>query len=283
MPKPKKSAPTVTEPEPMDAMDTVESEMPSPMPSPEPPDPTQPSFGRGLLEPPQADITEDFDLYDRAPILVRVYRKRMVAAERQFKIIKRRWERKKRTYIDSGKYSPWAEASIVRRTRQRLIDADVELGEAWAVSVQCRDRWVRWRSCAALMLHQDRQVRLHGVSDPTLEPFVERAMRRVCAPCPKPSWKAYFEGLGHNIWDWNAMHFGLGVSHGLMHSDQLQDPSADPNETKGARTCRLKARAEARQQERDEDQEEYSEELGLFPAQSFDAWRQERKGKGAAA
>ena len=107
MPKPKKLAPTVTEPEPMDGMDTVESEMPSPMPSPEPPEPTQ----RSLLEPPQADITEDFDIYDRAPILVRVYRKQMVAAERQFNIIKRRWERKKRTYIDSGKYSPWAEAS----------------------------------------------------------------------------------------------------------------------------------------------------------------------------
>lgn len=282
MPKPKKSAPTVTEPEPMDAMDTVESEMPSPMPSPEPPEPPQPS----LPEPPQADITEDFDIYDRAPILVRVYRKRMVAAERQFKIIKRRWERKKRTYIDSGKYSPWAEASIVRRTRQRLIDADVELGEAWAVSVQCRDKWIRWRSYAALMLHQDRQVRLHGVIDPTLEPFLERAMRRVCVPCPMPLWKAYFEGLGHNIWDWNAKHFGLGILHGLMHSDQLQDPSVDPNETKEARTCRLKARAEARearQQERDEDQEEYSEELGLFPAQSFHLWRQERKGKGAAA
>ena len=68
-----------------------------------------------------------------------------------------------------------------------------------------------------------------------------------------------------------------------MHSDQLQDQSYDPNETKGARTRRLKAMAEARQQELDTDMEEYAEELGPFPKQSFDAWRREHKGKGAAA
>ena len=281
MARPKKTVPEAVpeaaEMEQMDGMDTSDSETPLPAPAPPQAQPSLPEV------PPPADQEEDF-VYDRVPLLVKKRRKRMVAAKKHFEKVKRSWERKKRTYLESEKYSPWEQPSIVKRVRQRLVDADVELGEAWADWIQCRGHWVRWRSYATIMLNQDRHVMLHGSPDPVLERFFERALRRVIEPCPRPSWKVYFAGLAHNIWDWNARHFGLGISHGLMHSDHLFDPSLDPNETKAARTRRLKAMAEAQQQEHDKDLEEYHEELGPFPAQqSFDAWRQERKGKGAAA
>jgi hypothetical protein len=240
-----------------EAMETSDDPPDSPEPEPEPtvePEP-MPAVAHG----PHGDRQECF-VYDRVPLLVKLRRKEMAAAEKHFEKIRRSWERKKRTYLDSNKYSPWEEPSIVKRARQRLFDGDVELGEAWAEYVRCRDKWARWRSYSAILLRQDRHVLQHGSVDPELERFYERALQRVIEPCPRPSWKVYFAGLAHNIWDWNAQHFGLGISHGLMHSDQLFDPSLDTEEGAWARRRRIaERREEAERMAKKADEEEREE------------------------
>lgn len=240
MPRPKKTQPPSASSVAMDTDDTAEaSHAPPECPLDAAPEP-EPEPDR---DPESVDHPADF-VTDRVPMIVQRHRRSMVAAEKHFEKVKRAWKRKKNTYSDGSKYSSWEFPAVVKRVGRRLMEADIDLGEAWAEYIQCRDRWVRWRTYSALMLAQDRHVRGHGSIDPVLERFYERALERVTQPCPRPSWKLCFEGLAHNIWDWNASHFGLSISHGLMHSDQLRDPSIDPNETEWERRRRAKAEAE---------------------------------------
>jgi hypothetical protein len=73
-------------------------------------------------------------------------RVKMLEAERHLRLIERRWEKKKKTLLDS----PWDVQSKVRRTATRMLEADKELGEARAAYSHRRGRWIRWRTCHLL-------------------------------------------------------------------------------------------------------------------------------------
>ena len=56
---------------------------------------------------------------------------------------------------------------------------------------------------------------------PVLLAFQQRAHDSLEIPVPMPHWKSMWPGLGRDIWEFNRRHYGLAVTHGLMHSDEL--------------------------------------------------------------
>ena len=134
------------------------------------------------------------------------------AALRTVKKKERRWDRAKKTYCESGKYSFYDFPSVKKRVEVRLFIADVEFGEAQAQHVARQTRCTRIR---AFIAWQKRMVAT-GSLDPLVERFYYRARARVLEPVPVPSWKSMWPGLSHNIWEWNQKNYGLAVTRGLM-------------------------------------------------------------------
>ena len=64
------------------------------------------------------------------------------------------------------------------------------------------------------------KMRVSDPSDLSLRLFWARARLRLIQPVPLPD---LFEGHGQrsNIWEYNREHFGLALTCGLMHIDQL--------------------------------------------------------------
>ena len=222
MPRPKKKLPPVAAAVAMDTDDADDAAA-----GPSKPDSSAPPELEPEPEPkPEQSLDDDFEqckfLGHKPAVVVRWHRRKMVAAEKHFQKVKRSWERKEKTYFHSGKYSPFDFPSVVKRVEQRLFEADVELGEAWAEYVRRKDRWVAWRSYALLEKRYFASLEADA-HDPILEHFWERAMQRL-EDLPTVTWKSYWKGLHHDIWDWNSRNFGLAVSYGLTHTDLLKPP-----------------------------------------------------------
>ena len=105
------------EPEPEPDPEPYPELEPEPQPAPEP-----------ELEPTYAEASHPRG--SRSLVLVGLLRRKRREAERHLKVIERRWERKKKTYNDSGKYSPYDVQSMVHRIETRMFEADKELGAA---------------------------------------------------------------------------------------------------------------------------------------------------------
>ena len=120
-----------------------EDDAPRPVPEPEPP---------AAAPVPNAPALT----MDRAGLAVA--RKQMLAAEKHYQLIKRRWERKKSTYFNYDKYSPWAEQSVVKRIMSRLQQADDQLDAARAQWIFRRQVWLRLRSWLALSKLKDAPI-----------------------------------------------------------------------------------------------------------------------------
>ena len=60
---------------------------------------------------------------------LRKARDQLREAERRLQVSERRWNKKKKTYHDSGKYSVWDQPSIVKRVEQRMFDAEHGAGQ----------------------------------------------------------------------------------------------------------------------------------------------------------
>ena len=54
-------------------------------------------------------------------------REKMIAAKKDVLKFEKKWRKVKKTYVDSGKYSPWAEESVVKRIKLRLFKADYQV------------------------------------------------------------------------------------------------------------------------------------------------------------
>ena len=141
-----------------------------------------------------------------------MYRARHRAAKKL-----RRWHKAKTTYITSGKYSRYDEPSIVKRVEQRLFKADCELASSRAHVVQCRGRFLRLRTVLALY----EKMRVSDEPDLSLRLFWARARLRLLKPVPLPDLRDMWPGQRSNIWEYNREHFGLALTWGLMHIDQL--------------------------------------------------------------
>ena len=133
-PKKRKVSPLV--PAPATSEDTVETKEPSPPPSPErEPSPVAPA--RPAPKPRHLTI-------DKSGLALA--REQMRDAEKEYQKVQRRWERKKLTYFDYDKYSPWAEVSVVQRIKARLQQADDDLDAARSDWVFRREVWLRLRT-----------------------------------------------------------------------------------------------------------------------------------------
>ena len=166
--------------------------------------------------------------------------KEMRAAEQLVKVAERKWERKKKTYMDSGKYSPYDVQSTVQRIESRLLEADKELGQARATYLRHRDRWVRWRSyCLLSQRYQENPL------DDVIFKFWKRAALRVAEFPQVPQWTSMWPGRGADYRDRAARDFGLQFAWGLTHADEIKgvDPDAPDGETEPQRQRRVKAKA----------------------------------------
>ena len=178
-------------------------------PDPLPPPPPAPLVDAALAQEPNAAV----DLYlhlERA-------REAESAARRLAAKKLRRWHKAKVTYITSGKYSRYDEPSVVKRVEQRLFKADCELALSRAQVVQCRGRFLRLRTVLALY----EKMRVSDEPDLALRLFWARARLRLLKPVPLPNLRDMWPGQRSNIWEYNQEHFGLALTWGLMHIDQL--------------------------------------------------------------
>ena len=129
----------------------------------------------------------------------------------------RRWHKAKETYVTSGNYSRYDEPSVVKRVEDRLWKADVELATARAHVARCRIIFVRLRTLLALY----EKMRESDPVDPVLCGFWDRARVRVLEPVPLPNMRDMWPGQRSNIWEFNRESFGLALTWGLMHLDNL--------------------------------------------------------------
>ena len=164
--------------------------------------------------------------------------------------------------MDSGKYSPWAEESVVKRVEMRLLNADENLGSARHTYMRMRMQWVRLRSYHQLR----RSWHASGHVDPVLEQFCDRAFQCVLDPLPEPSFTSsmsMWPGYPQDIWDFNQRNYGLALTWGMTHVDSLRP--RDIYESKRARLRQVQAAATAqeredRRQEREHEREEIRQE-----------------------
>ena len=208
---------------------------PSPSPSPErgtplPPPPPPPQ---------EAPVEQDAD--STTLVAAPRARARWHQAERRLKLAERRWEKKKKTYIESGKYSMWDVRSVVSRVQARLLEADKELGEARAERAFWRGRWLRRRSFDRLWA-----LYMKDPFNPEAIELSQLALRRWTEPTPAhvPEWQSMWPGLGRDLFDDSARRCGLAMTWGLTHVDHLKEP-CDPNESEKQEQSRRTAAAKA--------------------------------------
>ena len=65
------------------------------------------------------------------------------------------------------------------------------------------------------------KMRVSDPSDLSLRLFWARARLRLIQPVPLPDLRDMWPGQRSNIWEYNREHFGLALTWGLMHIDQL--------------------------------------------------------------
>jgi len=208
-PKKKKVIPLLLAPD--IAIDTVEADatpcLQSPAPDLDPP---------ALLD--RCDTTPE--LLDRDE---RAVFKRYAQAKHQLAVVERRWKKKKETYHESGKHSPWVSKSIVQRTELRQYETDQHVGEARALCAHRRDRWKR-----LLSLNRWTTIFRANRFDAATQTFYLRAVNRFTEPTAVPHWKSMWPGLvaGGDIRDHAAQSFGIAATWGLMHVDELKGAPA---------------------------------------------------------
>lgn len=216
MNRPKKKKPQEVEPSPTDTEDAPPAEKPPPPPPPEPePAPAEPAPSKAR---------DELDQKWRAMVVKA--KKEMYLAEHEVQKYTKKWLKVKQTYIDSGKYSYFAQPSVVERIRMdRLWKADCNLGEAKAIYVHKRTRWMRLRTYRKLRKAYwasydgddwDETKRLFLLKDVAFD----RLHRRD----PKPSWESMWPGFKRDIWEWNQQQYGLALTWGLTHFDNVNDP-----------------------------------------------------------
>ena len=105
----------------------------------------------------------------------------------------------------------------MERVEQRLWKADVELASARAHVSQCRARFIRLRT--VLVLYE--KMCESGEEDPVLRSFWDRARKRVLEPVRAPDTRDMWPGQRSNIWEYNRQAFGLALTWGLTHVDEL--------------------------------------------------------------
>ena len=120
----------------------------------------------------------------------------------------RRWYKAKKTYISSGKYSPFDGPSIAKRVELRLFDADCNLAEARANVAVCRIQFVRLRTF--LKLYE--RLRVEPYPNPDPMGFWERAKRRLLEPVLVPDTRDMWPAQRRNIWEWNEESYGLSLA-----------------------------------------------------------------------
>ena len=189
-------------------------------------------------------------------------REEMIKAKKDVQKYEKKWRKVKQTYVDSGKYSPWAEESVVKRVQMRLLNADENLGSARHTYMRMRMQWVRLRSYHQLR----RSWHASGHVDSVLEKFCDRAFQRVLDPLPEPSFTSsmsMWPGYPQDIWDFNQRNYGLALTWGMTHVDSLRP--RDIYESKRARLRQVQAAATAQEredsrQEREHEREEIRQE-----------------------
>ena len=182
--------------------------------APAPPEPTKatPPILAALLEVdtgPLTGLEAGFQKLKTFASEERRHRARMDQAKRDYDKVKRRWERKLPWVVEGkawdGPQSLWRHASEVKRDEGRLAAIDSELQTARRFYVHCRGKWLRWRTFARLLDSRDRST----PEDPALlDRFIERARERaVEARIPSDLGRVIdmWPGLGHNIFEWNAI------------------------------------------------------------------------------
>ena len=110
-----------------------------------------------------------------------------------------------------------SDKSIVARVEERLLTADGELANARLTRMRARVHWIRLRSYRNL---RRRWIETGG-DDPVIDRFYRRAWARMNEPLPEPQWQSMWPGMGHNIWEWLQEHYGLALTWGLVHMDDL--------------------------------------------------------------
>ena len=218
MSRPKKKTPQEVEPSPMDTGDAPPAEKPPPPPPPEPePAPAEPAPSKAR---------DELDQKWRASVVKA--KKEMYLAEHDVRKFTKKWLKVKQTYIDSGKYSYFAEPSVVERIKmERLWTADRNLGEAKAAYVHKRTRWTRLRTYRNLRKALDASFDSDDWDETKrllLLKDVAFARLQQHRRDPKPSWESMWPGLKRDIWEWNQQQYGLALTWGLTHYDIVNDP-----------------------------------------------------------
>ena len=110
--------------------------------------------------------------------------------------------------------------------------------------------------CRLYYVLTKRFILADDTNDPDLQRFYLRACDRASEVPPLLHWKSMFPGLvgPSDIWEVNAQQFGSAVAWGLMHADELLDPSIPPNES----AWDEKRRQAARRAEAERITQEYS-------------------------
>ena len=177
-PKKKKASPVEEVSEGGKSEDDVPPNPASAEPEPEPLPPLPPASPEPVPEE-AAQFGDDVALRG-----VQRARARLTEADKRLKVVERRWEKKMHTYHLSGKYSTWDVQSAVACIEMRLYEADKELGEARALHVHRRGRWLRWRSFYLLKKRFDFRDEPEGSRADELLALRPAALVR-CEPCAK--------------------------------------------------------------------------------------------------
>ena len=180
-------------------------------------------------------------------------RENMIAAKKDVLKFEKKWSKVKKTYVDSGRYSPWAEESVVKRIKLRLFNADYNLANARLSYMRARTRWVRLRSFHMLLKQW-----LPNPGEEPLEQFYFRAFDRVVETFdpafPKRPYMTMWPGWPGPVKDFNQRHFGLAMTWGLSHVDHMRPLSNDPEQSERAQQRRVQATAAANHKKWEQEQ-----------------------------
>ena len=215
MNKAKKRKPSPLVPEsnaPMEPV-AIENPVPSPLPDPEP----APAHATSADDAAQTDV--DVTAFTASVIDARLLAAKIAFMQAEIDVLKRekKWAKVRKTYVESGKYSHYDDESIVARVKERLLTADGELANARLTRMRTRVKWVRLRTYRNLRL---RWLETGG-SDLVIDGFYRRAQRRLSEPLPEPKWTSMWPGIGHDMYEWLQGQYGLAVTWGMMHVDDL--------------------------------------------------------------
>ena len=138
--------------------------------------------------------------------------------------------------MESDKYSPFDVQSTVRRIKNRMLEADKELGAARAVYWHRRGKWLRERSL--YLLGNQCEENPHDLDMIILW---QRQALRVLEERPVPHWESMWPGLGHTMYDMAVSDCGMAVVWGLMHADKLEPEDPEEIVTEWEQQRRVKA------------------------------------------